>query len=235
MLEPEALSIEAARVREVYARRKGGARYSFAEPAHMLSVQERESRLLAMLANRGYDSLATTRILEVGCGTGYWLRRFVEWGANPENILGIDVLAERIEGARNSCPVGIRLMCQNAAEIPVPDSGFDLVLQSTVFTSILDSQIRKLVAREMLRALSPNGLILWYDFCVDNLFNADVRGVSRTEISHLFPDCRIELERLTLAPPLGRPIARISPPMYRMLSRAHMLCSHYLGTISRAK
>ena len=233
MPHSKALSLEAARIREVYSRRKNGARYSQAEPAHALAVKERENRLLALLAKRGYKSLAGTQILEIGCGTGDWLRRFVAWGARPENILGVDVLAERIGKARDSCPAGIRFMCQNAAELSVSESEFDLVLQSTVFTSILDSQIRQRVAREMLRVLSPNGLILWYDFCADNPFNADVLGVSKGEISRLFPDCSIELEKLTLAPPLGRLVARISQSMYRMLSRVDMLCTHYMGTISR--
>ena len=231
--ESKALSIEAARIRDVYSRRNKNARYSATDPGHILAVRERETRLLALLSKHGYSSLADTRILEIGCGTGYWLRQFVAWGARPENISGVDVLAERIKEAQHSCPAGMQLLVQNAADMSLPDGEFDLILQSTVFTSILDANIKQRVASEMLRVLSPNGMILWYDFCVDNPFNPDVRGVSKTEITQLFPDCRIELERLTLAPPLGRTIARMSQSMYKALSRINMLCTHYLGTISR--
>ena len=233
MPESEAFSIEAARIRKVYSQRNNGSRYSAADPAHGLAVREREKRLLELLAVRGYSSLARNRILEIGCGTGHWLCQFVAWGARPENVSGIDILAERVEQARHSCPAGMQLMVQNAADMSFPDGGFDLVLQSTVFTSILDAHIRVRVAREMLRVLSPNGMILWYDFCVDNPFNPNVRGVGATEIEQLFPNCRIELEKLTLAPPLGRPLARISQSAYSVLSKMSMLCTHYLGTISR--
>ena len=233
MPESEVFSIEAARIREVYSHRNNRARYSAADPAHVLAVREREKRLLELLAERGYGWLAKNRILEIGCGTGHWLRQFVAWGARPENVSGIDVLAERIEEARHSCPAGMQLMVQNAAVMSLPDGGFDLVLQSTVFTSILDAHIRVRVAGEMLRVLSPKGMILWYDFCVDNPFNPNVRGVGTTEITQLFPNCRIELEKLTLAPPLGRPLARISQSAYSALSKINMLCTHYLGTISR--
>jgi ubiquinone/menaquinone biosynthesis C-methylase UbiE len=186
-----------------------------------------------MLDDRGYASLANARILEVGCGTGAWLRQFVAWGACPENICGMDLLPERIEEATTLCSPGIQFICQNAARMPLPDGAFDLVLQSTVFTSILNPQMKQQVAGEMMRVLSPRGLILWYDFCVDNPRNPDVRGVDRPEITQLFPGCEIHLEKITLAPPLGRPVARLSQALYRALSRVETLCTHYLGTISK--
>jgi ubiquinone/menaquinone biosynthesis C-methylase UbiE len=200
----------------------------------LLSVQEREGRLLAVLAERGYASLANARILEVGCGTGYWLRQFVNWGAQPENISGVDLLPERIDEARSFCPAGISLMHENATQLSAADGAFDLVLQSTVFTSILDPQMKQQIAREMIRVLSPKGFILWYDFHVDNPWNPDVRGVGKAELSRLFPGCQIRLQKLTLAPPLGRPVARISPSIYRALSQIKVICTHYLGTISKA-
>jgi ubiquinone/menaquinone biosynthesis C-methylase UbiE len=223
-------------IREAYARRQKRGMdgvYSFFNPSYVLQVHERENELLFMLSRQGIRSLEEKKILEIGCGTGYWLRAFLQWGALPGNVFGIDLLSERIEHARNLCPRGVRLDCGNASALAFPDASFDLVLQSTVFTSILDRAMRKRVAAEMLRVLKPGGFVLWYDFFVHNPRNSDVRGVRRTEISKLFPGCQIHCRRTTLAPPIGRLVGGYSQMMYRLLSRAKILCTHYLCLIKK--
>ena len=224
-----------ARIREAYARRQKHPQgtYSFLNPSYVLQIQERDSELLSMLSQNGVDRLETKKILEIGCGTGYWLRAFLQWGALPENIFGIDLLAERIEQARKLCPHGVLLECGNAAALDFPDSSFDLVLQSTVFSSILDLVMKQRVAAEMLRVTRQNGFVLWYDFHVNNPRNLDVRGVSKDEIRQLFPGCHVHLRRITLAPPIGRFVGRYSPLLYTLLSRTRILCTHYLGLIKK--
>jgi ubiquinone/menaquinone biosynthesis C-methylase UbiE len=234
-LSATSFATEEARLRQVYAGRKRNQIYSAFEPAHLFGVQERERKLLALLARRGLTSLKTSRILEVGCGNGGWLLDFVRWGATPENIAGVDLLPERIARARHLCPAGIALSCGNATRLQAEDGSFDLVLQSAIFTSILDPEMKRQIAREMLRVLRPSGCIIWYDFHMNNPWNPDVRGIKRGEIAALFPGCKIALRRLTLAPPLGRPIARVSPLLYRLLSEIKPFCSHYLGIIRRAE
>lgn len=59
----------------------------------------------------------------------------------------------------------------------------------------------------MLRALKPDGIILWYDYHMNNPKNPDVKGVKKKEIYELFPHCQIDLKRITLAPPVTRLIA----------------------------
>ena len=151
----------------------------------------------------------------------------------PENISAIDLLPERIREARALCPAGISLECGNAEKLKFPDGSFDLVFQSTVFTSILDEEMKIRIAREMLRVLHPSGMIVWYDFTVDNPWNPDVRGIPRREITRLFPECRFEFERLTLAPPVGRRIARVSTFLYRFLSAVKVLDTHCLALIRK--
>jgi SAM-dependent methyltransferase len=224
---------EEARIREVYAKRQDGTRYSWFTAGHVLMVQERERRLLALLARYGVAPLHTKRLLEVGCGTGYWLREFIKWGARPEHLAGIDLLADRIGEARRLCPQAVQLQCGSAAALPFPDETFDLVLQSTVFTSVLDSGMKQRMAAEMLRVLREDGLILWYDYHVNNPSNPDVRGVKRQEIAQLFPGCRIELQRLTLAPPLARLLAPYSWFACYVLEKVPWLCTHYLGVIRK--
>lgn len=225
---------ELERIQCAYSKRTNSFRYSLFEPAQLLSIQERERKLLRLLARYGFSSaLQDARILEVGCGSGFWLRELVRWGARPENIFGIDILPERIVDAKRLCPSGISLYCQSALDLRDLPRSFDLVLQSTVFTSILQAETKRQVASEMLRVLSPRGLIVWYDFHTNNPSNPDVRGVTNKEIRELFPKCKVYLEKLTLAPPLGRPIARISTSLYGVISGLKLLNTHYLGIIRK--
>lgn len=226
---------ETERIRAAYAKRGERPVYSVLEPAQRLALQERENKLLEMFALHGFDSrLCKAKILEVGCGSGIWLRKFVRWGASPQNMIGIDLISDRITEARSVCPPAITLRCQNATDLANLAGDFDLILQSTVFTSILDQQMKRQIATEMLRKLRADGIIVWYDFHVNNPANPDVRGIARSEIRQLFPDCQIHLEKLTLAPPLGRPIARVSHGLYRAVSAIKPLCTHYLGIIRKA-
>jgi len=225
---------ELARIHAAYSRRTDRSRYSLVDPANFLAAQEREKEILSTLARHGRIRLDNLRILEIGCGTGYWLKEFVRWGARPENVTGIDLLPERIAKATILCPAQITLRCQNAAELDYSSGTFDLVFQSTAFTSILSERMKAQIAREMLRVLRPGGTILWYDFTVNNTWNADVRGIPRREIRQLFPGCRFEFQKLTLAPPLGRRLARVSTFLYRALSALKIFDTHCLATIHKA-
>jgi len=229
-------SSETARIVAAYKHRTHTVpkdRYSFCNPGATLDFQEVEREILALLNSEGFHSPCEKLVLEVGCGTGEWLREFIKWGVLPDNLVGIDLLPERIEEARRLCPHGVRLECGNAATLVFPSSVFDVVLQSTVFTSILDSSLRQAVAAEMLRVLKPNGFILWYDFYLDNPNNPDVRGIRKQEIRDLFADCHIRFHRLTLAPPIGRVVGRYSSLLYILLSRTKILCTHYLALIKK--
>jgi ubiquinone/menaquinone biosynthesis C-methylase UbiE len=225
---------EEARIRDAYAKREeADPRYSWFSPGHLFIVQHRERRLLALLHRCGFAALESKTILDVGCGTGQWLRDFIKWGARPENVTGIDLLPDRVIRARRLCPPGVHIQCASAAQLPFSDGTFDLVLQSTVFTSILDSDLKRRVATEMTRVVKPEGFILWYDYHVTNPRNNDVRGVKRKEINHLFPSCRIDLQRITLLPPLARLVAPYSYLACYLLEKFSPLCTHYLGVIRK--
>ncbi len=208
-------------------------RYSLFDSANLLACQERESRILSALARHGLAPLTDVRILEVGCGNGFWLREFVRWGASPENLVGIDLLPDRVNEAKSFSAPGTTILCGNAAVLDFPDETFDLVMQSTVFTSLLDENMQKRSAQEMLRVLHPEGRVLWYDFTVNNPRNPDVRGIPRVGIKRLFPECRFEFERLTLAPPIARRIAPFSLFLCRALSAVKVFDTHCLAIIQR--
>jgi SAM-dependent methyltransferase len=227
------LETEKERIESVYSRRDPGDRYSWFNGAHLLLIQEVERRILRLLRQHRVQMLDEKRILEVGCGSGYWLCEFVKWGVRPENLVGIDILPIRVAEARRLSPRGVTVLCGSAAELELPSATFDLVLQATVFTSILDSIVRRQIASEMLRVVKADGFILWYDYLVNNPRNPDVRGVKKGEIHDLFPDCNIHLERITLAPPFARAIAPYSFLLCELLGKIPFLCTHYLGIIRK--
>jgi len=230
----DAARTEEARIRAAYAKRQeADTRYSWFSPDYQFRMQQRERRVLALLRRQDCGKLESKTILEVGCGVGEWLLDFVKWGVRPENITGVDLLADRVSKARRLCAPGVHIKCASAAELPFTDGTFDLVLQSTVFTSILDSDLKRRVAAEMIRVVKPDGFLLWYDYHVNNPWNPEVRGVKRREIAQLFPDCRIELERITLLPPLARFLAPHSYLGCYLLEKLSLLNTHYLGVIRK--
>lgn len=224
---------EEERIRRAYAARRDDGRYSWLSPGHAFILHGAERGMLRALARAGVASLHDARVLEVGCGAGHWLRALVQWGAAPERVTGIDLQHARAVEARRACAPAVGLAAASGALLPFDDATFDIVLQSTVFTSILDASLRARVAREMMRVLKPDGMVLWYDFHVNNPRNPDVRGVTRRELRALFPGCRLELRRVTLAPPAARALAPRLWPLATLLSAIPWLCTHYVGVIRR--
>jgi ubiquinone/menaquinone biosynthesis C-methylase UbiE len=225
---------EETRIHAAYDRRAKAARsYAWSDEGHLFIIQGIERHMLRALKRERLMPLASRSILEIGCGNGHWLREFIKWGANPENLIGIDLRDDRIALARRLTPTAVRYERANAAQLDFADASFDIVLQATVFTSILDAGLRTQVAAEMLRVLRPGGVMVWYDFRVNNPRNADVRGVERAEIERLFPECSITLAKSTLLPPLARVLAGYSWLACELLSLIPWSCTHYLGTIRK--
>jgi len=224
---------EEDRIKAVYGERQDGNRYSYFNPGYLFLIHGLEKRLLFLLSRYGCEPLGTRKILEIGCGTGHWIREFIKWGARPENLAGIDLLASPIGAARHLCPDAVTVQQGSAANLKFPDASFDLVVQFTVFTSVLDPGMKQQIASEMVRVLKPDGFILWYDFFINNPWNPDVLGVKKREIYRLFPGCGFHLERISLAPPVVRLLAPYSWLACYLLERIPWLRTHYLGVIRK--
>ena len=192
----------------------------------------RELSLIKLLQKNNMSFLEDKRILDVGCGAGGELRNFLRYGARPENLCGVDILTDRVELGRKISP-NIDMRCCDASKLPYKDESFDIVLQFTVFTSIFDIDMRKKIAKEMLRVLKSDGIILWYDFHVNNPKNPDVKGMKKSEIYRLFLDCDISLQRITLAPPLVRLLIPYSGLACYLLEKFKIFNTHYLGIVSK--
>lgn len=221
------------RLRDEYANRErrmaGSDRYSLFNPAYLFARQQRERELLGLLRKTGFTSFNRYRILEIGCGSGGVLAEYLTLGAAPAHLHGIDLLPDRLRDAKIRLP-HLPLVCADGRFLPYPNESFDLVLQYTAFTSLLDGKIKAEIAQEMLRVLRPEGAILWYDFWL-NPTNPQTRGIRPREIRELFPGCRFVFRRVTLAPPLARRLVPFSWITAALLEKLVFLNTHYLVVI----
>lgn len=206
--------------------------YSWGDPANLMIHQDTASGCIQMLDRASLFPLRGLRVADIGCGAGTWLLEFMQWGADPTALCGIDLSADRIAAARQRIPQA-DLRVGSAAELPWPDASFDLVSQFTVFTSILDRGLKRAIADEMLRVLKPGGSILWFDFRVNNPHNPQVRGVNAREIRSLFAGCKIQLASEILAPPISRGVAGWSRPLASVLKTVPWLRTHYVGLVGK--
>ncbi len=225
--------MDSAHLHEIYAERAarlaGSDLYSLGNPAHLFAIQGRQRAVLRLLRREGLWPLAGKDVLEVGCGAGGVLLEWLSYGMEPGRLHGTDLLAERVADAHRLLP-HVAVTVADGGRLPYPDGSFDAVLQFTVFSSILDAATCYTVASEMRRVLKPEGVIVWYDFWL-NPINKQTRGIRPEEVRALFPDCRVSLDRITLAPPLARRLVPLTWSGALILEAARLLNTHYLAGI----
>ena len=218
-----------------YGRRNAPERYSYLQPDVWQSVQERQRAMLGLFKQAGWTRLADRQAVEVGCGAGGNLLELLRLGFAPEHLTGIELLPDRAAHARHVLPAALALIEGDAIVAPITPGTQQLVLQSTVFSSLMDSATRVALAAAMWRWLAPGGAVLWYDFTVNNPRNPEVRGVPLGEVRALFPQGRVTARRLTLAPPLARAVCRIHPRLYPLCNVVPLLRTHALAWIEKPR
>jgi len=198
---------EAEAVAARYARRHVGDRYSPLRPEVMQMLHERQRAL----------------------------RRFelLRLGFAPERLTGLELLPERHAQARRLLPAATTLWLGDATDAPLAPASQHIVLQATVFSSLLDAAAQAQLAAAMWRWLRPGGGVLWYDFVYDNPRNPDVRGVPLARVRELFPEGRVSFERVTLAPPLARAACGLHPALYGVFNALPLLRTHVLAWVGK--
>jgi len=235
---------EVDRIRAAYRERDASksARSAWGDRSYRLRMQELEWALLDELGRAQLEP-AGLRVLEIGCGSGYFLSRFLDYGA--EHAAGIDLMEERIAMAMGR-DARLELVCGDAATLPWPDASFDLVTQFTCLSSVLDEGLRRRITAEMWRVTRPGGAILSYDMRPPPLPLHMIRRIlsvrrhrrdakPRTPtapvelkgLRALFPAARIRSRSITLAPDLA-PIAERSIRLAHALEDVPFLRTHLL-------
>ncbi|MBI5836417.1 MAG: class I SAM-dependent methyltransferase [Candidatus Eisenbacteria bacterium] len=171
------------------------------------------------------------RALDVGCGSGGFLRHLVSLGARPEDLCGVDLLEARVRIARRVCPQGMQLHEGSADSLPCSDASFDLVSQFTVFSSVLEDGLLGRIAAEALRVLKPGGHLLWYDLRRGN--GTTTRGFETHHVAALFPGCEARALRALHSPGAMRLAPKV-PLLLDLLDRVQALPkTHYLAMLQK--
>jgi SAM-dependent methyltransferase len=110
-----------------------------------------------------------SHILDIGCGTGRWLRRYDDLGYRPT---GIDLTSGMLSLARKN-RTRSPLVGGESFQLPFKDSTFDAVSDITVIQHQMRTSQRRSLA-EMLRVLRPGGRLILIEL---------IRGKG----NHIFP------------------------------------------------
>ena len=219
----------AATFAEVNLRRPGQERLWF-DPGYVFRIQSQERMFLAALGARGFQNLRGKKILDIGCGLGYWMRRCREWGADPQDIHGIELLDDRVAAARRQCDPRMHIACGNAMNLAFRSESFDLVVMFLVLSMIPERAVRTRIADEAARVLKPGGVVLWYDFRYRPWREPEMIGMPRGEIARCFPGFDLKIKSASALPPLTR---RLAPYIWSLswLDHLKVLNSHNVGTM----
>ncbi len=230
------LIAERERIAAEYQRRAAegsdALRYAHWQPAEMLMRSERKRLAATMLHRAGAFPERGQPCLEIGYGRLGWLGELMSWGLREIDLHGLELDPHRANVAREAFP-SADLRVGDATALPWEANHFQLVVVSTVFTSILDERVRNLVAAEITRVLAPGGALLWYDFAVNNPNNAQVQRVTRKQLHDLFPQLSGEVRSTTLAPPIARRVAPISWLAAMCLEAIPWLRTHLIAVLCK--
>ena len=190
--------------------------------------------LSRMLANTLGTDLGKVRVVDVGCGTGGFLRQLIDWGATPANLTGTELQQDRLELARRRSAPEVNWHCGPLNALPA--ASVDLVSAQTVISSVLDAELRQRLAADMWRILKPGGWCLVFDFRYNNPRNPHVRKVKRDELDGYWPGHRRQYQTLLLAPPVGRALAGL-PALFTeaLAALAPPLRSHFVYMVQKER
>ena len=232
---PKRIEAERERILNEYSERSksvNAERYSPDNPVERFIVSRRVQRARQLLDEAGVVLDSGTRCLDIGFGRGGWIPDLMEWGVAERNISGIELDETRAHVAIERF-TSADLRIGDATSLPWNDGSFELIVVSTVFSSILDPLVKRVLADEIVRVLAPNGVVIWYDLAFNNPSNLNVRGIKREEITGLFQSLDCRLERITLAPPIARLIVPISKSIGAVMEKIPFLRSHLLGLLKK--
>jgi len=177
-----------------------------------------------------YNRPEKIKMLDLGSGELFWTRQFIDLGIASSNCIATDILDWRLKAGRKEYDE-IQAVTASAFELPFQDGTFDLISQLTMMTSVLDQNLRRRIAADMIRVLKPGGYLLWYDFRYNNPGNPHTRAIGISELKELYAPLPLYSESLTLLPPLARKIGGGGDQILNLLHRLRILRSHLLAII----
>jgi SAM-dependent methyltransferase len=148
------------------------------------------------------------RVLEAGCGTGYFSRLLQQERGWP--VVPLDISGEGLKYAR---AMGVERPVQaDLSKLPFPDRVFDLVMSIDVLPH-LPRGAEEAAMRELTRVLARGGLLVVRTAALDILrsrhseFAFERQRFTRRQMSDLLRQCGMRVLRATYANSLLFPVA----------------------------
>ena len=222
-----------AAIRATYARYQRDGRVRIWDPRNpgfARIVRDRDRAVVDLLRNSLPPKGGT--VLDIGSGDG----RLAEVARGAHLPLaswtGADLDPGAVAVAESAMPWASWVEA-SADRLPFADASFDVVVASTLFSSLSSRALEEAVASEVARVLRPAGWLVWYDLRFDNPFNRAVHGIGPSLLSQLFPGWPVELRAMTLLPPAARRLGPLTKVLYGPLERISLLRSHLVGRLRR--
>ena len=151
-------------------------------------------RMLAM--NYGCGSTVNPRdltnsptVLYVGVGGGMELLQFAYFSRRPGAVIGVDVVAEMLDAARENLQTAetqndwfsgefIDLRAGDALHLPVADASVDVAAQNCLFNIFKTDDLRRAL-QETCRVLRPHGRLVMSDPTCEQPLSAELRADER--------------------------------------------------------
>lgn len=209
----------------VYAGYRGtyAERWSIANPGNRALLAERDRLARSLLRSAGLTGALTGTVLDLGAGSG---ESFPGLVVAPGTIIRADLLEERLRLGLDRDRYA-RVVCADGSQLPVRTASVDLVILSTVLSSVADQAVRRAILADAWRALRPGGGLLVYEFRVGNPRNPNTTPLRRAMLAGVLPVAP-RVRSLTVAPPLARRLGRTTAWSYPLLARLPFVRTHNL-------
>jgi ubiquinone/menaquinone biosynthesis C-methylase UbiE len=199
-----------------YFQEKPLDRNSLLNPEVLLQSIAHEASIVQAFRSIAQD-YSPLNIFYPGCGSGGVSYLFPRIGFSPSSIHGVDIMADRIELAKVNYP-HFNFSFGDASRLDIADNSFDIVFESTMFLQIVDEELAKNIASEMVRITKPSGHIILADWRYGKPGDERFHAVNRQRIKNLFDVGRsttITNQYLgALVPPVGRFLSKYLPWAY---------------------
>lgn len=219
---------ERLRVQQTYERYRASARkrrsWDAENPGNVAIRAELVDAVSALAGNR---LRAARAILDVGCGSGWWLAGLAAAPEIGATLHGIDMLPDRIGLAQGRVPAAA-LATGDARELPYEDCRFDVVTLFTVLSSLSGHRDVRLAITEARRVLAPGATLLVWEPRLVNPLNRATVHVSRRLLEDALRGSCLESRTTTVFPPLARRLGSRAGQMYPALARVAPLRTHRL-------
>ena len=187
----------------------------------------------AVLDLAGVDLARAASVLDVGCGTGWWLELLAgrqepkALDRAPPALHGMELLPDRAAAARARVP-SAQIAIGDARELPYANASFDALTLFTVLSSLATLADVRRALSEARRVLRPGGVLLVWEPRVRNPLNRATLLISPALLSSAVTPGRVQSRLTTVAPPLARRLGGLTEQLYPRLALIEPLLTHRL-------